>query len=64
MRKGALVFGHIALKASRFVFIQILGSIGPIGGGFALGQKGYIACTLMFTSYKSLLAKFVQLLVM
>jgi hypothetical protein len=63
MRKGALVFGHIALKASRFVFIQILGSIGPIGGGFALGQKGYIACTLMFTSYK-LLAKFVQLLVM
>jgi hypothetical protein len=63
MRKGALVFGHIALKASWFVFIQILGSIRHVGGGFALGQKGYIAHTPMFTSYK-LLAKFVQLLVM
>jgi hypothetical protein len=54
MRKGALVFGDITLKASWFDFMQILGNIGSIGGGLALGQKGSIACTLMFTSYKLL----------
>jgi hypothetical protein len=34
------MFGHIASKASYFVLMQILSSIGSIGGRLALNKKG------------------------
>ncbi len=40
VRKSALMFGHIASKASYFVLMQILSSIGSIGGRLALNKKG------------------------
>ncbi len=40
--KGALVFGHIASKVGWFISMQILGSIGFVGGRLALGKEGFL----------------------
>ncbi len=52
MRKGVLVFGHIASKASWFVFVQILNNIRYFGEGLALGKEVSLvhigACIAMF----------------
>jgi len=45
VRKGVLVFGHIASKVGWFVFMQIQGNIGSVGGRLALGQKGFLVHT-------------------
>jgi hypothetical protein len=43
--KGGSVFGHIASKVGWFVFMQILGSIGFVGGRLALGKEGFLVHT-------------------
>jgi H+/Cl- antiporter ClcA len=39
------VVGHIVSKAGWFIFMQILGSIGSVGGGLALGKEGPLVHT-------------------
>ncbi len=36
---------HIVSKAGLFIFMQILGSIGSVGGGLALGKEGPLVHT-------------------
>jgi H+/Cl- antiporter ClcA len=39
------VVGHIVSKAGWLIFMQILGSIGSVGGGLALGKEGPLVHT-------------------
>ncbi len=58
MRKGVLVFGHIASKASWFVFVQILNNIEYVKKGLALGKE------VSLVHISACIARFVQLFVM
>jgi hypothetical protein len=57
LRKGVLVFGHIASKTRYFVFVQILNSIGYVGERLALGKE------ISLVHIGACIAKFIQLFV-
>jgi hypothetical protein len=57
MKNGVLVFGHIASKASWFVFVQILNNIKYVRKGLTLGKE------VSLVHIGACIARFVQLVV-